>query len=42
LERYRAGEKIGANSDLMIMNAKKLTDEDIADLTAYLSEQSFD
>ena len=42
LETYRAGEKIGANSDLMIMNAKKLTDEDIADLTAYLSEQSFD
>ncbi|EDZ64023.1 Cytochrome c subfamily protein [beta proteobacterium KB13] len=42
LETYRAGERIGANSDLMIMNAKKLTDEDIADLTAYLSEQSFD
>jgi len=26
----------------MIMNAKKLSDEDIADLTAYLSEQNFD
>ena len=42
LETYRAGKKVGSNSDLMIMNAKKLSDEDIADLTAYLSEQNFD
>ena len=42
LETYRAGNKVGSNSDLMIMNAKKLSDDDIADLTTYLSEQNFD
>jgi cytochrome c553 len=37
LNRYRAGEKIGANSGLMIMMAKKLSDEEIDVLAAYLS-----
>lgn len=38
LETYRAGEKIGPNSSLMIMMAKPLTDEEIADLAAYLKD----
>lgn len=38
LETYRDGIKIGPNSFLMIMNAKPLTDEEIADLAAYLKE----
>jgi cytochrome c553 len=42
LNTYRSGEKVGPNSDLMIMNAKNLTDEDIDDLTSYLSIQEFD
>ncbi|MDC1311924.1 c-type cytochrome [Burkholderiales bacterium] len=37
LETYRAGTRIGPNSDLMIMNAEPLTDEEIANLAAYLS-----
>ena len=40
LETYRAGEKVGANSGLMIPNAKNLSDEDIANLTAFLSSKS--
>ena len=36
LETYRAGTKIGPNSSLMIMMAKPLTDEEIANLAAYL------
>jgi len=36
LETYRDGIKIGSNSSLMIMMAKPLTDEEIADLAAYL------
>lgn len=37
LETYRAGEKVGANSALMIPNAKGLSDEDISNLAAYIS-----
>ena len=38
LEKYRDGIKIGPNSSLMIMMAKPLTDEEIANLAAYLKE----
>ena len=38
LETYREGTKIGPNSSLMIMMAKPLTDEEIADLAAYLKD----
>lgn len=37
LERYRAGERIGPNSVLMIQPAKKLSDEDIANLSVYVT-----
>lgn len=37
LERYRAGERIGPNSVLMIQHAKKLSDEDIASLSVYVT-----
>lgn len=37
LERYRAGEKIGPNSILMISHAKKLSDEDIVNISAYVA-----
>jgi len=37
-ETYREGTKIGPNSSLMIMMAKPLTDEEIADLAAYLKD----
>lgn len=37
LERYRAGEKIGPNSPLMIPHAKRLTDEDIANIAGYIT-----
>ena len=37
LERYRSGEKIGPNSILMIQHAKKLSDEDIANLSVYVT-----
>ncbi len=37
LERYRAGERIGPNSVLMIQSAKKLSDEDIAGLAVYVT-----
>lgn len=37
LERYRAGEKIGPNSVLMIQQAKKLSDENIASLSVYVA-----
>lgn len=37
LETYRAGEKVGSNSGLMIVNAKDLSDDDIANLAAYIS-----
>ena len=38
LQEYRAGEKLGPNTALMAPHAKKLTDEDIANLTAYIAE----
>lgn len=38
LEAYRAGIKQGSNSALMIMMAKPLTDEEIANLAAYLED----
>ena len=38
LETYRDGIKIGPNSSLMIMMAKPLTDQEIADLAVYLKE----
>ena len=40
LETYREGTKIGPNSSLMIMMAKPLTDEEIANLAAYLKDAS--
>lgn len=38
LETYRDGIKIGPNSSLMIMMAKPLTDEEIANLAVYLKD----
>jgi len=37
LNTYRSGIKVGPNSDLMIMNAKPLTDEEIDNLAVYLN-----
>ncbi|MBS0122965.1 c-type cytochrome [Thetidibacter halocola] len=37
LERYRAGEKFGPNSVLMIQHAKKLSDSDIVSLSVYVT-----
>lgn len=37
LRRYRSGEKFGPNSILMIQNAKKLSDEDIANISVYVA-----
>lgn len=37
LQRYRAGERFGPNSALMIPAASDLSDEDIANLAAFLS-----
>ncbi len=37
LEIYRSGEKIGPNSILMIQPAKKLSDEDIVNLSVYVA-----
>ena len=39
LNTYRAGTKIGPNSDLMIMMAMPLSDAEIANLAAYLNAQ---
>ncbi|QSP95832.1 cytochrome c [Marinobacter salinisoli] len=38
LETYRAGERVGANSGLMIPNARNLSDEDIANLSGFISQ----
>ncbi|WP_218944124.1 c-type cytochrome [Marinobacter changyiensis] len=38
LKQYRAGERVGANSSLMIPNAANLSDDDIANLAAYIAE----
>ncbi|WP_299048312.1 c-type cytochrome [uncultured Tateyamaria sp.] len=37
IERYRAGERIGPNSILMISHAKKLSDEDIVNISVYVA-----
>ena len=42
LETYRKGIKIGPNSALMIMMAKPLTDEEIANLAAYLKDAKYE
>ena len=41
LETYRSGTKIGPNSGLMIMMAKPLSDEEIANLAAYLKDAKY-
>jgi len=41
LKAYRAGQKIGPNSGLMIMMAKPLTDEEIENLSAYLKDAKY-
>lgn len=41
LEAYREGIKQGPNSSLMIMMAKPLTDEEIANLAAYLEDAKY-
>lgn len=41
LETYRAGVKIGPNSSLMFMFAKPLTNEEIANLAAYLKTAKY-
>ena len=38
LETYRAGTKVGPNSALMIPMAKPLTDQEIANIAAYLKD----
>ena len=42
LETYRSGIEIGPNSGLMIMMAKPLTDEEIANLAAYLKDAKYE
>jgi cytochrome c553 len=42
LETYRKGIKVGPNSALMIMMAKPLTDEEIANLAAYLKDAKYE
>ncbi|WP_006788349.1 c-type cytochrome [Thiorhodospira sibirica] len=37
LKRYRAGETVGSNTALMTPHAKNLSDEDIANLAAYIA-----
>lgn len=41
LETYRSGTKIGPNSGLMIMMAKPLTDEEIANVAEYLKDAKY-
>ncbi|MBJ3763341.1 c-type cytochrome [Maribius pontilimi] len=41
LEQYRSGEKVGANSALMMPHAAELSDDDIANLAEYITT-SFD
>lgn len=38
LETYRAGERVGSNSSLMIPNASDLSDNDIANLAAFIAD----
>lgn len=37
LERYRAGERFGPNTALMAPHAKKLSDDDIANIVAHIT-----
>lgn len=37
LEQYRAGEQVGQHTALMAPHAARLTDEEIADLAAYIA-----
>ena len=37
LKQYRAGEKLGPNTPLMAPRAKKLSDEDIANLAGFIT-----
>ena len=37
LERYRAGEKFGPNTPLMAQRVRKLTDQDFANVTAFIA-----
>lgn len=37
LQTYREGEKVGPNSALMIPHARKLTDEEIENIAAYIT-----
>jgi cytochrome c553 len=37
LQQYRAGEKVGANSSLMMPVAAKLSDDDIANVSAFIA-----
>ena len=41
LETYRDGIEVGPNSSLMIMMAMPLTDEEIANLAAYLKDAKY-
>jgi cytochrome c553 len=38
LETYRAGERVGPNSALMMPVAAELSDEDIANVTAFIAQ----
>lgn len=38
LTAYRAGEQVGPNSALMIPNARDLSDDDIANLAAFIAD----
>jgi len=37
MQKYRAGEQVGPNSMMMMPHAMNLSDEDIADLAAYMA-----
>jgi len=37
LQKYKAGEQVGPNSAMMMPHAMNLSDEDIANLVAYMS-----
>jgi cytochrome c553 len=39
LTRYRAGEQIGPNTPLMAPHASSLSDEDIANVSAYIAQE---
>lgn len=41
LMAYRAGERFGPNSALMIMMAKELSDEEIENLAVYLKDAKY-